>query len=51
MTTDKIEMLLLNEHWILAFVVSPALVVALGWGAVFLHEYQTRRRRRLHPGE
>jgi len=41
----------MNEYWVLAFVITPALVVILGWAAVFLHEYQSRRRRRLHPGE
>ena len=41
----------LNEYWLLAFVITPAIVVALGWGAVFLHEYQSRRQQRLHPGE
>jgi hypothetical protein len=40
----------LNEYWLLAFVIT-ALVVALGWGAVFLHEYHMRRQQRLHPGE
>jgi len=42
----------MNEYWILAFVITPALAVILGWSAVFLQKYQSRRRRpRLHPGE
>ena len=41
----------MNEYWVLAFVITPALVVILAWTAVFLHEYQARRRHRLHPGE
>jgi hypothetical protein len=41
----------MNEYWVLAFVITPAIVVILGWSAVFLHEYDSRRRRRLHPGE
>ena len=40
----------LNEYWLLAFVFTPAIVVALGWGAAFLHLYQSRRRHLLHPG-
>jgi hypothetical protein len=42
----------MNEYWILAFVITPALVVALGWSAVFWQKYQIRRQHpRLHPGE
>jgi hypothetical protein len=40
-----------NEYWILAFVITPAVVVILGWSAALLHHYDLRRRRRLHPGE
>ena len=40
----------MNEYAILAFVVAPTVVIVLGWTAVFLHEYQSRRRQ-LHPGE
>ena len=40
----------MNEYAILAFVITPALVIALGWGAVFLFEHYERRRQ-LHPGE
>src|SRR5437588_1814862 len=44
--------LVMNEYWILAFVITPALAVILGWSAVFLQKYQSRRQRpRLHPGE
>jgi hypothetical protein len=39
----------MNEYAILAFVVAPALVTAIAWGAVFLFEYHERRK--LHPGE
>jgi uncharacterized membrane-anchored protein YhcB (DUF1043 family) len=28
----------MNEYWVLAFVVTPAIVVALGYVAVRLHE-------------
>ena len=28
----------MNEYWVLAFVVTPIVVVALGWAAVWLHE-------------
>jgi hypothetical protein len=41
----------MNEYWILAFVITPAIVVLLAWSAVLLHEYDMRRQRRLHPGE
>jgi len=41
----------MNEYWILAFVITPAIVVILGWSAALLHLYYARRRRRLHPGE
>jgi len=40
-----------NEYWLLAFVITPAIVVAIGWGAVLLHLYASRRQHRLHPGE
>ena len=33
----------MNEYAILAFVVTPALVMALGWAAVLLHERSARR--------
>jgi hypothetical protein len=39
-----------NEYWILAFVITPAIVVALGWAAVLMHEHHSRQER-LHPGE
>ncbi len=35
----------MNEYYLLAFVITPALVLALGWGAVFLHERADRRAR------
>jgi hypothetical protein len=28
----------MNEYWVLAFVVTPAIVIALGYVAVRLHE-------------
>jgi len=40
----------MNEYAILAFVITPLLVIALGWGAVFVFEHQERRRQ-IHPGE
>lgn len=40
----------MDEYAILAFIVTPAIVIALGWGAVFLFEWQ-QRRHRIHPGE
>ena len=41
----------MNEYWVLAFVITPALVVILAWSAALLNRYQIRRERRLHPGE
>jgi hypothetical protein len=41
----------MSEYAILAFVVTPAIVIALGWAAVFLHERHTRQQHQLHPGE
>jgi hypothetical protein len=41
----------MNEYWVLAFVITPAIVVMLGWSAVLLQEHHNRRRRQLHPGE
>jgi len=39
----------MNEYAILAFVITPALVIVLAWGAVFLFEHHERRK--FHPGE
>ncbi len=36
----------MNEYFILAFIVTPTLVMALGWGAVLLHERSLRRSDR-----
>jgi len=33
---------------LLAFVIAPALVAALGWGAVLLNEWHTRKHRHQH---
>ncbi|WP_279594729.1 MULTISPECIES: hypothetical protein [unclassified Methylobacterium] len=33
----------MNASFVVAFVVTPALVLALGWTAVFLHERAQRR--------
>lgn len=33
----------MNEYARLAFVIAPALVVAIGYGAVLLHEREARR--------
>ena len=41
----------MNEYWVLAFVITPAIVVILAWSAALLHRYHSRRRHRLHPGE
>ena len=41
----------MNEYFILAFIITPTLVMALGWAAVFLHEWDLRRRRSSEPGE
>jgi len=35
----------MNEYFVLAFIIMPAVVVALGWGAVFLHEWHLRREK------
>ena len=40
----------MNGYAILAFVVAPALTVALGWGAVLLHEHSARRGQQRRPG-
>lgn len=36
----------MNEYFVLAFIITPAVVVALGWAAVFLHEHSLRRKER-----
>ena len=41
----------MNEFWFLAFVITPAIVVALGWGAVLLHEWDLRRKQGRSPAE
>ncbi|HEX2553164.1 MAG TPA: hypothetical protein VHL98_05645 [Microvirga sp.] len=40
----------MNSSWLLAFVVTPAAAVALGWMAVLLHERSLKRSRQ-GPGE
>jgi hypothetical protein len=40
---------MIEASWFLAFVVTPALVVAVGWMAVVLHERSSNRHPR--PGE
>lgn len=40
----------MTDLWVLAFVITPLLVVALGWGAVLWHEHDLRKRRD-HPAE
>lgn len=40
----------MNASFVVAFVVTPLLVLGLGWGAVLLHERSLRRTSRL-PGE
>jgi uncharacterized membrane protein YhdT len=41
----------MNEYFILAFIITPTVVVVLGWAAVLLHEWDLRRRRSSEPGE
>ena len=36
----------MNASFLLAFLFTPLAAVALGWGAVFLHERAQRRDRR-----
>ena len=36
----------MNETWVLAFVIAPALVVAIGYTAVLLQERANRRHKR-----
>jgi len=33
----------MNEYWILAFVVTPAIVLIMGYAAVLLHERSLKR--------
>ncbi len=33
----------MNEYWILAYVVTPAIVVVMGYVAVILHERSVKR--------
>jgi hypothetical protein len=40
----------MNTSWFVAFVLTPAVVAALGWTAVLLHERSLRRNRQT-PGE
>lgn len=35
----------MNEYWLLAFVITPALVATLGWSAALLHNWDLDRRR------
>jgi hypothetical protein len=34
----------MNEYALLAFVITPAIVIALAWGGVLLLEHHERRR-------
>ena len=34
----------MNEYFILFNIVTPAIVLAIGWGAVLLHEWDGRRQ-------
>jgi hypothetical protein len=40
----------MNQYAFFAFVIAPAVVLALGWGAALLHVYLSRREER-EPGE
>jgi hypothetical protein len=33
----------MNEYWILAYVVTPAIVLVMGYAAVILHERSLKR--------
>jgi hypothetical protein len=39
----------MNEYYVLAFIITPTIVVALGWGAALLHEWDMRRRQAAEP--
>ena len=39
----------MNEYFILANVITPAIVLALGWIAVLLHEWDARRKSDTPP--
>lgn len=41
----------MNEFFVLAFIIMPLMVMALGWGAVFLHEWDMRREKNRTPAE
>lgn len=41
----------MNEYFILAFVVMPIVVVALGYVAMRLNEWDIRRHSEKHPAE
>jgi hypothetical protein len=42
----------MRSDWLLAFVITPAVSVALGWGAVLLNSWHVRRtERREHTPE
>jgi hypothetical protein len=41
----------MNASWLLAFVITPLTVLALGWIAVLLHERSLRRRDHHTPAE
>jgi hypothetical protein len=32
-----------NEFYVLAFIITPAVVVAIGWGAAWLHGYSLKK--------
>ena len=36
----------MSQSFVIAFIITPALVAALGWGAVLLHEWAERREDR-----
>ena len=39
---------MINEYWILAFVVTPLTLVLLGWVASVLHSRASRRQDQSH---
>lgn len=41
----------MNEYFVLAFIVTPLTLLAMGWAAVFLHEWDMRRQKNRAPAE
>ena len=41
----------MNTYWFIAFVVTPAIVVVVGYGLYLLDEWSFRRRQKQTPAE